>query len=97
MQEVNRMLLLEQIFSSLLAGIFGGITGIITSLLHTKLLALVYLPRNHNIPLTTYMDGVDMGRLMILVFCMIGICLVVLRRQIKSSNMLQAIKLGEDS
>lgn len=97
MQEVNRMLILEQLFSSMLAGIFGGITGILTSLLHTKLLALVYLPRNHNIPLTTYMDGVDMARLMLLVLCMIGICLVVLRRQIKSSNMLQAIKLGEDS
>lgn len=97
MGEVNRMLFAEQILSSLPAGIFGGAAGILASLLHTRLLALVYLPGNHNIPLNIYMDGADMGRLMLLVLGMIGICLVILRRQMKGSDMLQAIKLGEDS
>ena len=94
MGEVNRMLFAEQILSSLPAGIFGGAAGILASLLHTRLLALVYLPGNHNIPLNIYMDGADM---MLLVLGMIGICLAILRRQMKGSDMLQAIKLGEDS
>lgn len=96
MREVNKMLLYEQSFSSMFAGVFGGIAGLIASLLYTKLLAIVYLPEKHNISLKTYIDGMDMGRLFILVVCMIGICFVVIKRQIRNSDILQAIKMGED-
>lgn len=96
MQEVNKMLLNEQIFSSLLAGIMGGIVGFGTTLLFVKLVAVVYLPRAHNIALRTHIDMVDMCRLGLIVLSMIVICLMVLRYIVKNSNITQAIKMGED-
>lgn len=96
MKEINKMLINEQIFSSLLAGVMGGITGFTTTLLFVKLVAIVYLPESHNIPLNTIIDVADMCKLGIIVLLMIAICLAVLRYILKNSNITQAIKMGED-
>lgn len=95
-QEVNRMLLCEQSFSSVLAGVFGGLAGLAASLLYTNLLAIVYLPEKHNIALQTQLNRMDILRMLILIVCMVGVCFVVLKRQIRNSDILQAIKMGED-
>lgn len=96
MKEVNKMLLYEQSFSSMLAGVFGGVAGVSASLLYTRLLAIVYLPEKHNISLRTYINAMDMSRLFLLVACMIIVCFFVIKRQIRNSDILQAIKMGED-
>ena len=86
----------EQSFSSLLAGIFGCLIGFVASLLYTNLLAVVYLPENHNIALQTMWSVFDITRMLVIIVAMVVICLVVLRRQIRKSDILQAIKMGED-
>lgn len=96
MREVNKMLLNEQIFSSFLAGVMGGITGLGATFLFAKIVAVVYLPQSHNIALWTFMDGVNMSRLLGIVLVMIVICLMVLRYILKNSSITQAIKMGED-
>lgn len=96
MNEVNKMLVNEQIFSSLLAGVMGGIAGFGTTLLFVKVVAVVYLPRAHNIGLKTFIDVADMCRLGFIVLLMIVICLMVLRYILKNSSITQAIKMGED-
>ncbi len=96
MKEVNKMLVNEQIFSSLLAGVMGGIAGFATTLLFVKIVAVVYLPRAHNIGIRLHIDVIDMCRLGLIVLLMIGICLMVLRYIVKNSNITQAIKMGED-
>ncbi|MDE6760997.1 MAG: ABC transporter permease [Lachnospiraceae bacterium] len=96
MKEVNKMLVNEQIFSSLLAGVMGGIAGFATTLLFVKIVAVVYLPRAHNIGLRLHIDVIDMCRLGLIVLLMIVICLMVLRYIVKNSSITQAIKMGED-
>lgn len=96
MREVNKMLLNEQIFSSLLAGIMGGVTGLGSTLLFTGIISVVYLPQNHNVRLQIFIDAVDMCRLLFIVLVMIVVCLMVLRYILKNSNIVQAIKMGED-
>lgn len=96
MREVNKMLLNEQIFSSLLAGVMGGMTGLCATLLFTKIIAVVYLPKAHNIELQIFIDAIDMCRLLFIVLVMIVVCLMVLRYILKNSNITQAIKMGED-
>lgn len=96
MHEVNKMLLNEQIFSSFLAGVLGGVTGLGVTLLFTEIISVVYLPQNHNVRLQIFIDAVDMCRLLFIVLVMIVVCLMVLRYILKNSNIVQAIKMGED-
>ncbi|MCM1158160.1 MAG: hypothetical protein NC300_05625 [Bacteroidales bacterium] len=96
MKEINRMLMNEQIFSSLLAGALAGLTGFGTTMLFAKIVAVVYMPESHNIPLKIFIDVVDMGRLGIVILAMIVLCLMVLRYILRKSNITQAIKMGED-
>lgn len=95
-KEVNKMLMLEQILSSLFAGILGGGIGMLASLLHTKVLAVVYLPEKHSIALHTVIDAMNLARFIVLLFVMVFICMMVMRCQIRKLNMVQAIKMGED-
>lgn len=95
-REVSKMLLYELSFSSLLAGLLGCLAGFVASLLYTNVLAVVYLPEKHNIVLRTEWSGIDIVRMLTLIVCMVLVCFVVLKRQIRNSDILQAIKMGED-
>lgn len=95
-KEVNKMLMLEQILSSLFAGLLGGCAGMLASLLHTKVLAVVYLPKKHSIELHTVIDAMNLFKFIVLLFVMVFVCMTVMKRQIKKLNMVQAIKMGED-
>lgn len=96
MSEIRRMLLLEQMFGSILPIAVGGGVGALSTLLFVKLVALVYLPQKHNIPLQTYIYGGDMVRLFAVIFAIVILCLLVLRRQLKNMKIAQALRLGED-
>ena len=95
-REVSKMLLYELSFSSVLSGVFGCLVGLVASLLYTKILAVVYLPEKHNILLQTQWSGIDIMRMLALIVCMVVVCFLVLKRQIRNSDILQAIKMGED-
>ena len=79
-----------------MAGILGGLSGMLASLLHIDVLAIVYLPQKHNIALRTVIDSTNLLRFMLLLVVMVIVCLLVMRCQIRKLNMVQAIKMGED-
>lgn len=96
MRELNKMLMNEQVFSSLLAVLGGTGVGILSTTLFVKLVAIVYLPEHHNIELQIFSNGWDMARLFIVIAVMFVVCLMVLRTILKNMKIAQALKLGED-
>jgi putative ABC transport system permease protein len=96
MKEINRMLVNEQIFASLLSVLAGVGVGIISTRLFVKLLALVYLPEKHNIALEGYIASGDMLKLVVIFAMVFVLCLTVLRRLVKNMKIVHALKLGED-
>ncbi len=96
MHDIYRMLINEQIFSSMFA-VAGGIgVGALATTLFVRLISTVYLPKEHNIALEIYTDAGDMVRLSVIIVLMFVICLTVLRRLLKHMNIALALKLGED-
>lgn len=95
-KSVSAIIVNEQIFASVFAWINGGIIGVIVSKFLVELLATVYLPYKHNIPLRMITDVKDSVMLMSIVFAVILFCIAFLRRLMKRSNMVKAIKMGED-
>ncbi|MDD6136950.1 MAG: ABC transporter permease [Lachnospiraceae bacterium] len=95
-KNINRMLIYEHIFSTLLSVIAGGIVGITSTFLFIKLFCVVYLPERSNISIETYFEVGDMIKLFASLTIMIIVCMLVLRRQVKKLNITQALKLGED-
>ena len=96
MGEIFRMLIVEQIFSSLFSCGAGFGVGMLTTLLFTKLISIVYLPREHNIPLEIICKASDATKMAAIVGFVLVICFIVIYRIIKNMNITKAIKLGED-
>ena len=96
MGEINRMLSLEQMFMSLSPVLAGVGAGTLATLLFSKVFAVVYLPEKHPIKLLTYISGMDMARLGIIVGVAIIVCFVIIRGIIKKLKITEALKLGED-
>lgn len=96
MKDINKMLINEQIFSSLFAVLGGTGVGILSVFLFVRLVAVVYLPETHNITLEIHSNGWDMVRLFAVIVLMFTICLLVLRRLLRNMNITHALKLGED-
>lgn len=93
---INQMLINEHIFSTLLSVIAGGGVGIIATILFAELFGVIYLPQKHNLDIFLRFDAGDITKITIVVAVMIIVCLVVLGNLIKSMNITQALKLGED-
>lgn len=96
MKEINKMLINEQIFSSVLASLSGYGVGVLTTMLFVKLVAVVYLPETHNIPISIVVNMFDVVKLTMAVLLMFIICFIVIRTILKKMNITQALKLGED-
>ncbi len=96
MKEINKMLVNEQIFSSVLASLSGYGVGVLTTMLFVKLVSVVYLPEAHNIPIAIVVDIFDVVKLTIAVVLMFIVCFIVIRTILKRMNITQALKLGED-
>ena len=96
MRQVNKMLLNEQFFGSLLPILAGGVAGVLGTLLFAKLIALVYLPREHNIALHIVGYGSDVVKLFVVILIMVVVCYVVIRRILAGMKIAEALKLGED-
>ena len=96
MKEINKMLINEQVFSSVLASLAGYGVGAAATVLFVKLVAVVYLPEAHNIAISITINPFDIMKLTIVVVAMFIICFIVLRTILKKMNITQALKLGED-
>ncbi len=96
LDDVNGMLINEHIFSTFLSVIAGGVVGMISTLLFVKLFGIVYLPEKHNLDIYIYFEAGDIIKLSVVVVLMILVCILVLRKLIKSLNIAQALKLGEE-
>ena len=96
MKEINKMLINEQIFSSVLASLAGYGVGALTTMLFVKLIAIVYLPETHNIPISLAVNPMDIIKLTAVVIVMFIACFIVIRTILKKMNITQALKLGED-
>lgn len=96
MKEINKMLINEQMFSSVLASAAGYGVGAISTVLFVKLVAIVYLPEAHSIDISIAVNPFDIVKLTIVVLLMFIICFIVIRTILKKMNITQALKLGED-
>lgn len=96
MREIQNMMIIEQLLSSVIPLLLSGGIGILTIVLFSKLIMVMYLPQKHNIPMMMYIKQMDIIRLFTVLCVMIIICFVILVRQIKSLKIAQALKLGED-
>ena len=96
MREIVGMLITEQTFSSLLATICGFGVGALTTLLFTKLISVVYLPRKHNLPVTIFIRAQDSIKMLAIIAVAFAVCFIIMRRLIRNMNITKALKMGED-
>lgn len=96
MKEIIRMLITEQIFSSLAACVGGYGVGVLATVLFTKLISIVYLPRVHNIPIQISLNPSDSIKMCIIVGGVLIVCFIVICRIIGNMNITKALKLGDD-
>ena len=94
--DINHMLVNEHIFSTLFAVIAGGGVGMTATLLFIRLFGVVYLPEKHNLGIYIYYELGDIVKLFVVIAVMIIICMLILRRLVRSMNITQALKLGEE-
>lgn len=96
MRQINKMLLHEQLFGSLLPILEGGAAGALGTILFAKLIALVYLPREHNIALHIVEYGSDMIKLFVVILSVVILCFLTIHRILAGMKIAEALKLGED-
>lgn len=94
--EVHRMLLNEQLFTTLLSILAGGGAGVAAAALFVRLTILVYLPQRHNVPIRTFLYGADLMKLFAAVLAAVVVCFVILRGIIGRMRIAGALRLGED-
>lgn len=95
-KEINIMLVNEHIFSTFLSVLAGGVVGMISTFLFAKLFGVIYLPKKHSLDVFLHFEAGDMVKIGIVIVVMIVACIIVLRNIVKSLNITQALKLGED-
>lgn len=96
MGQINRMLLNEQIFGSLLPILAGGGVGVLGTILFAKLIALVYLPKEHNIALHIVEYGSDILKLFAVILSVVLVCFLIIRRILAGMKIAEALKMGEE-
>lgn len=90
------MLFVEQFFSSVLAMVAGFVAGTLGSRLFLTLVAIVYLPQKHCIPLTVYSAWQDMVKLLFVLVGMGTICMFVMKKMVITMKLNECLKLGEE-
>jgi putative ABC transport system permease protein len=94
--EINNMLGLEQIFLSLMSIFAGVLSGTLASKFFVKVFAAVYLPQRHNVTVFTSSYGSDMIKMGVVLLIVVVVCVFWIRRIVRSLNITEALKLGED-
>jgi putative ABC transport system permease protein len=96
-KEINKMLIIEQAFLSIMAIVAGIIAGLLASKFFARIFAAVYLPQKHSVSVFVNANGGDMLRLGAVLILVVAICVVWIRRIVRGLNITEALKLGEDS
>lgn len=96
MQEIFRMLVIEQVFITGPAVVAGTLIGLAASKLYIPLIQIAYSTSEEIIPLTVAPAAFDMVKMYVVVIVVIGICMGVLGWLISKIKIAQALKLGED-
>ena len=96
MKEIASMLIIEQIFSSLLAALAGFGVGTITTFLFTRLISIVYLPQKHNITIDVFIKAQDSIKMFIIVSLVFVVCFVIIRKIVRNMNIAKGLKMGAD-
>lgn len=95
-KEINKMLVNEHLFSTLLSIIAGAVVGFVSTILFVKLFGAIYLPQRHNLEFVIFYELKDMIKLFIAIVIMILSCFIVLKNITKKLNITNALKLGEE-
>ena len=90
------MLVNEHLFSTLPSILAGSACGGVATYLFVRLFGVIYLPQKHNLSIYVYLDQMDVLKLVAVLLVMILLCIVILRRLVRSLNITQALKLGEE-
>ncbi len=94
--EVIHMLVNEQVFTGVVAIVFGLVIGWISSRMFVPIIQIAYSANDRSLPLELITRDSDMARLLIIIGIVFVACLAVLIRQVYSMKISQALKLGED-
>ena len=96
MGEIEKMLINEHIFGSLIPIIYGGIVGVLAALLYVPLIELTYISNYTTLETRIIISPADMIRIGVCVILMLLACFIVISRILKNMKITQALKLGED-
>lgn len=94
--EILRMLINEQIFSSLLSVGCGALIGVLASNMFVPMIQIAYSAANQVLPMELITQRSDMVRLFGVIGVVLIVCLAILARQVFRMKIVQALKLGED-
>lgn len=94
--EILKMLINEQIFSSLLSIGCGALIGMIASNMYVPMIQIAYSAANQVLPMELITRQSDMVRLFGVIAVVLVVCLIILSRQVFRMKIAQALKLGED-
>lgn len=94
--EIRWMLIQEQLCSTIPAVAAGIAAGAVSVALFVGLIAVVYLPQQHNVWLQVYVNVGDFLKIILVLVLMFALCAWILRMQLRRMNIAQALKLGED-
>ena len=74
----------------------GGGLGMLASIMFIPLLAIVYLPKKHNISIQMHFLGMDLLQIGGVLLGAAVVCFIVMLRILKNMKIAQALKMGED-
>ncbi len=95
-KEIYWMLIIEQILSSVFCILCGVICGFVTSYLFMDVFTLAFSPEKHLLQYVMQINWIDLAKLAVIIIMMLIICFIILVKQIKSLNIVRALKLGEE-
>ena len=96
MGEIEKMLINEHIFGSLIPIIYGGIVGILAAILYVPLIELTYISKYTTLETRIIISPADMIRIGVCVILMLLTCFFIISKILKNMKITQALKLGED-
>ncbi len=96
MNEIIAMLAEEHFFGSLLTGVAGVVSGLLASYLFNDLIAIIYLPEMHNVPLTTFISYKDVLKPVMVFLLILMAALFIIIRILSRMNISESLKMGDD-
>ena len=97
MKEIVKMLVMEHFFSSFLAIAAGAGAGVLSSMLYDKVIAIIYLPKKHNIPIDISVPLSDILKPVLIITAALFVAFIIISRIIKGMKISETLKMGEDS